>query len=123
LRIACHVNIASGFIEMKKEYTEAIQHCEAALALLEATAAIPEEETAKQQHSFPGIYFRLGHCYRQIHQFTEARTWLSRANEALCHHHHLKAWQEQVQLEWERNAFDQSEFDPEYIRQQQQRQY
>ncbi|CAK4086539.1 unnamed protein product [Aphanomyces euteiches] len=33
LRLACHVNIASGYLETKKNFAKAIDHCKAALAL------------------------------------------------------------------------------------------
>ncbi|OQS05511.1 hypothetical protein THRCLA_20595 [Thraustotheca clavata] len=104
LRVACHSNIASGLVEMKKQYQKAIHHIQTALEL------DPDN---------PSLIFRLGQCYRQTHQFDLATKTLHIALEKLnAVSSSTDASRMMIKEEIERNAFDQSELDPVYIKQQ-----
>ncbi|OQR90837.1 hypothetical protein ACHHYP_05197 [Achlya hypogyna] len=104
LRQACHASIAGGLVEMKKDWAGAVRHCEAALRFAPQSASVT---------------FRLGQCLRQVAQFDAAATTLQRALGF------VDRWPSSVEAaagrklvldEIERNAFDQSELDPKYIK-------
>ncbi|KDO34299.1 hypothetical protein SPRG_19117 [Saprolegnia parasitica CBS 223.65] len=98
LRCACHASIAGGLFEMKKQFPLAIRHCEAVL-------------THQPLHT--AMIYRLGQCYRQTNQFELAATMLQRALASL---EPASPGQRLVLDELERNAFDRSELDIEYIK-------
>ncbi|ETV87012.1 hypothetical protein H257_02024 [Aphanomyces astaci] len=74
LRLACHVNIASGYLDMHKNIRSAVNHCLAALAIDPTAAA---------------VRYRLGHAYRVLGKFDLATSQLTTAlstgnNQSYC---------------------------------------
>ncbi|ETW05693.1 hypothetical protein H310_03412 [Aphanomyces invadans] len=64
LRLACHVNIASGYLDMQKNLPAAVNHCLAALDIEPAVIA---------------VRYRLGHAYRLLGKYDLATQELQMA--------------------------------------------
>ncbi|KAK1941341.1 Receptor expression-enhancing protein 5 [Phytophthora citrophthora] len=57
IEISCHVNIASGCLEMQRNYANGLTHCEKALQL-DSSRAMP--------------HFRMGQVYHALHKYGKA---------------------------------------------------
>ncbi|KAF0718535.1 Aste57867_1637 [Aphanomyces stellatus] len=95
LRLACHLNIASGYLEMSKHFQKAADHCVAVLAL------DPTNGTA---------HFRLAQAYRNLCKFDLAQTSLAHAAAA------FSDAAAPIDRERERIEFDRGELDLSYIK-------
>ncbi|CEG45683.1 Tetratricopeptide repeat-containing domain [Plasmopara halstedii] len=57
IAISCHLNIASGYVEMQRNYMKGLSHCEHALKL---------------DSKYVTIHFRMGELYHALHNYEKA---------------------------------------------------
>ncbi|RLN89399.1 hypothetical protein BBJ28_00003946 [Nothophytophthora sp. Chile5] len=103
LEISCHLNIASGCLEMQRNYTKALGHCEQVLHL-------------ERDHAV--CHFRMGQLYHASHSyekalqhFTTAKTLFSTASQE--EHSQTLAT---IAKETDKCEFDRSQYDLGYLR-------
>ncbi|KAE9041256.1 hypothetical protein PR003_g5563 [Phytophthora rubi] len=107
LEISCHLNIASGCLEMQRNYTKAINHCEQALHL-DGNRAI--------------IHFRIGQIYHALHGYEralgyyEAAKALIPASVASQSEEQRKQMLAAIAKETDKCEFDRSQYDIGYLR-------
>ncbi|KAI9913656.1 hypothetical protein PsorP6_006547 [Peronosclerospora sorghi] len=104
LTISCHVNIASGCLEMQRHYRNGLTHCDAALAL-DATCFL--------------AHVRKGQLYRALHQYKQALECFERAarvRATLPTEEHAIEMTNLLQTEKTKCEFDRNQYDLEHIR-------
>ncbi|KAL3670277.1 hypothetical protein V7S43_004590 [Phytophthora oleae] len=107
IEISCHVNIASGCLEMQRNYTNGLTHCEQALQL-DSIRAMP--------------HFRMGQLYHALHMyekalgcFETARTLVPRTVAGQSEEQRKKMLIA-IAKEADKCEFDRNQYDTEYLR-------
>ncbi|KAG6617797.1 Tetratricopeptide repeat-containing domain [Phytophthora cinnamomi] len=107
LEISCHLNIASGCLEMQRNYSKAINHCEQALHLDRSRAI---------------IHFRMGQIYHALHSYEKALGYFEAA-KALVPTAVSEQTEEQqkrmltaIAKESDKCEFDRNQYDVGYLR-------
>ncbi|KAG7388327.1 Receptor expression-enhancing protein 5 [Phytophthora pseudosyringae] len=106
LEISCHLNIASGCLEMQRNYTKGLSHCEQALRL---------------DSSRVMAQFRMGQLFHALHSYEKALRCFEMANtlvpavasgQAESHKQMLST----IAKEVDKCEFDRNQYDTEYLR-------
>ncbi|TMW64748.1 hypothetical protein Poli38472_011628 [Pythium oligandrum] len=101
LRVACHLNIASGYYEMQKGYAVGRRHCLAALQI-------------DPKHAV--TLFRLAQIDRVAHDYEQALQYLDKCTAALTDP--TSDTIDKIARERDKCLFEQSQYDAVYIRHQ-----
>eukprot|EP00644_Phytophthora_capsici_P003842 jgi/Phyca11/564538/estExt2_Genewise1.C_PHYCAscaffold_150201 len=107
IEISCHVNIASGCLEMQRNYTNGLAHCEQAVHL-DSSRVMPQ--------------FRMGQLYHALHQYENALRCFETAKSLVRRSLASQSEDQQKKMliaiakEVDKCEFDRNQYDTGYLR-------
>ncbi|KAG1713200.1 hypothetical protein DVH05_000920 [Phytophthora capsici] len=107
IEISCHVNIASGCLEMQRNYTNGLAHCEQAVHL-DSSRVMP--------------HFRMGQLYHALHQYENALRCFETAKSLVRRSLASQSEDQQKKMliaiakEVDKCEFDRNQYDTGYLR-------